>query len=71
MLREEVYEAVQKGQFQIYAIKTIDEGMEILTGVKAGKQKPDHTFELNTVNALVDRKLQRYADEWRKFEGKN
>ncbi len=52
MLREEVYEAVQKKQFHIYAIKTIDEGMEILTGLKAGKQKPDHTFEPSTVNAL-------------------
>ncbi len=71
MLREEVYEAVQKKQFQIYAIKTIDEGMEILTGVKAGKQKLDHTFELGTINALADRKLQRYADDWKKYEGKN
>ncbi|MGA3285887.1 MAG: ATP-binding protein [Bacteroidota bacterium] len=71
MLREEVYEAVQKKQFQIYAIKTIDEGIEILTGVKAGKQKPDHTFELGTINALADRKLQRYANEWKKYEGKN
>jgi ATP-dependent Lon protease len=71
MLREEVYDAVQKKQFQIYAIKTIDEGMEILTGVKAGKQKPDHTFELGTVNAFADRKLQRYADDWKRYEGKN
>jgi len=71
MLREEVYEAVQKKKFQIYAIKTIDEGMEILTGVKAGKQKRDHTFELGTINALADRKLQRYADDWKKYEGKN
>jgi ATP-dependent Lon protease len=71
MLREEVYEAVQKKQFQIYAIKTIDEGIEILTGVKAGKQKPDRTFELGTINALADRKLQRYADDWKKYEGKN
>jgi ATP-dependent Lon protease len=71
MLREEVYEAVQKKQFQIYAIKTIDEGMEILTGIKAGKQKPDHTFEIGTINALADRKLQRYADDWKKYEGKN
>ena len=71
MLREEVYDAVQKKQFQIYAIKTIDEGMEILTGVKAGKQKLDHTFELGTINALADRKLQRYADDWKRYEGKN
>jgi ATP-dependent Lon protease len=71
MLREEVYEAVEKKKFQIYAIRTIDEGIEILTGVKAGKQKPDNTFKPGTVNALVDEKLQRYATDWKKFEGKN
>jgi lon-related putative ATP-dependent protease len=71
MLREEVFNAVQKHQFQIYAIKTIDEGIEILTGVKAGKQKPDHTFESRTINALVDQQLQHYADDWKKYEGKN
>lgn len=71
MLREEVYEAVQKKQFQIYAIKSIDEGIEILTGVKAGKQKPDHTFESHTLNALADQKLQHYADEWKKYEAKS
>jgi len=71
MLREEVYEAVQKKKFQIYAIKSIDEGIEILTGVKAGKLKSNHTFEHGTINALADQKLQRYADDWKKFEGRN
>jgi predicted ATP-dependent protease len=71
MLREEVYEAVQKKKFQIYAIRTIDEGMEILTGIKAGKQKPNHTFEPGTMNDLANQKLQRYADDWKLFEGKN
>jgi len=70
MLREEVYEAIQKKKFHVYAIKTVDEGMEILTGIKAGKQKPDHTFEQGTINALADLKLQRYADEWKKYESK-
>lgn len=37
MLKDEVIEAVEKGKFKIYAIETIDEGIEILTGVKAGK----------------------------------
>jgi lon-related putative ATP-dependent protease len=71
MLREEVYEAVQKKKFQIYAIKTIDEGIEILTGVKAGKQKQDYSFESGTINALADQKLQHYADYIKKYEGKN
>jgi lon-related putative ATP-dependent protease len=71
MLREEVYDAVKKKKFQIYAIKTIDEGIEILTGKKAGKQRDDYSFESGTLNALADEKLQRYADDWKKFEGKN
>jgi lon-related putative ATP-dependent protease len=71
MLREEVYEAVQKKKFQIYAIKTIDEGMEILTGIKAGKQRPNHTFEPGTINDSANQKLQRYADDWKLFEGRN
>ncbi len=71
MLREEVYEAVKKKKFNIYAIKTIDEGIEILTGIKAGKQKTDYSFESGTVNALADLKLQRYADDWKKYESKN
>ena len=71
MLREEIYTAVEKKKFSIYAIKTIDEGIEILTGYKAGKKKSDNTFEPGTINALVDEKLQRYASDWKKFENRN
>jgi ATP-dependent Lon protease len=71
MLREEIYEAVEKKKFSIYAVKSIDEGIEILTGQKAGKKKSNNTFESGTINALVDQKLQRYADDWKKFESRN
>ncbi|MGD1043758.1 MAG: AAA family ATPase [Bacteroidota bacterium] len=71
MLREEIYEAVDKKKFTIYAIKSIDEGIEILTGLKAGKKKSDHMFEPSTINALVDEKLQRYASDWKKYESRN
>jgi ATP-dependent Lon protease len=71
MLREEVSKAVQNKKFSIYAIKSIDEGIEILTGIKAGKLKSDSSFEPGTINALVDSKLQRYANDWKKFEGRN
>lgn len=70
MLREEVYNAVEKKKFHIYAAKSIDEGIEILTGVKAGKQKPDGLFESGTVYQLADEKLKYFADQWRNFEGK-
>lgn len=70
MLREEVYEAVRQKKFSIYAVKTVDEGIEILTGTKAGKQKPNGKLEAGTVNFLVDRKLSTYSEEWKRFEAK-
>lgn len=67
MLREDVIDSVKEGKFHIYPIKTIDEGIEILTGIKAGKRKKDGTFEKDTVNYLVDEELQRLAKSWKIF----
>ncbi|MCW4008067.1 MAG: AAA family ATPase [Candidatus Bathyarchaeota archaeon] len=67
MLKEEVVEAVKNGQFHIYAVKTIDEGIEILTGVKAGTRLPDGTFEEGTVNHRVDKTLKEMAEKLREF----
>ncbi|HZX09370.1 MAG TPA: AAA family ATPase [Acidobacteriota bacterium] len=67
MLRRDVVEAVEKGKFHIYPVKTIDDGIEILTGIKAGKQKKDGSFEPDTVNYLVDKELERLAESWKKF----
>lgn len=69
MLSEEVVQAVKNGQFHIYPIKTIDEGLEILTGVKAGERQADGSFEEGTVNYMVDKELERLALAWREFEG--
>jgi lon-related putative ATP-dependent protease len=57
MLKEEIVEAVREGKFHIWAIETVDEGIELLTGVKAGERREDGTFEEGTVNYLVDKKL--------------
>jgi predicted ATP-dependent protease len=67
MLKEEVVEAVREGKFHIWAVKTIDEGIVILTGVKAGLRKEDRTFEEGTVNARVDRRLSELAQTLAKF----
>lgn len=61
MLNEEVIEAVKDGRFTIYAIDTIDEGMEILTGIKAGELNEKGEYEENTINAYVQEKLMYYA----------
>jgi len=68
MLREDVLEAVRKKQFHIYAVSSIDEGIEILTGRKAGNKHPKGSFESGTVYHLVDSKLRFYAEQWKKFE---
>jgi ATP-dependent Lon protease len=68
MLRKEVIEAVEQGKFHIYPVKEIDEGIEILTGVEAGKRKKDGTFDKGTINYLVDEELQRLAKSWRTFQ---
>jgi len=68
MLKEEVIEAVKKEKFHIYPVKTIDEGIEILTGVPAGARKKDGTYPKGTVNHLVDQKLQEYAEKWKQYK---
>jgi predicted ATP-dependent protease len=67
MLREEVVEAVRKGQFHIYTAKTIDEGIEILTGIPAGTRQQDGTYPDGTINFLVDRKLQSMSDKLKRL----
>jgi len=57
MLKEEVVEALQNKEFHIYAIERIEEGIEILTGVKAGKLNSRGNYESNTVFGLVEKKL--------------
>jgi ATP-dependent Lon protease len=67
MLRKDVVEAIKAGKFHLYPIKTIDQGIEILIGVKAGKRKDDGTFEKDTVNYLVDKKLAEFAKKLKEF----
>lgn len=67
MLKEKVVEAVKSGQFNIYPVKTIDDGIEILTGVDSGKRKPDGTFEEDTVNFKVNKKLKEIAEKLKEF----
>ena len=60
-LSDEVVEAVKNKQFHIYAVSTIDEGIEVLTGVPAGKRDKDGNFPAGTINRLVYEKLKKYA----------
>ncbi len=57
MLNEELVEAVRQGRFHIYPVSTIDEGIEVLTGVKAGQLSGDGTYEPGTVHYRANKRL--------------
>lgn len=61
-LSDEIVEAVKNKTFHIYAVSTIEEGIEVLTGVPAGKKDKNGHFPAGTVNALVYEKLKKYAE---------
>ena len=60
-LSDEVVQAVKNKKFHIYAISTIEEGIEVLTGVPAGKKDSKCTFPAGTINYLAYEKLKKYA----------
>ncbi|HPM61869.1 MAG TPA: hypothetical protein PK955_05270, partial [Methanoregulaceae archaeon] len=68
MLKEEIVEAAKAGKFTIYPVTTIDEGIEVLTGMKAGERLPDGTFEQGSVNYLVDKRLREMAETYREYQ---
>jgi predicted ATP-dependent protease len=61
MLKEEVVDAIKDGKFSVYPVKSIDEGIEVLTGVPAGKMKKDGSWPEDTVNSLAQKKLDELA----------
>jgi predicted ATP-dependent protease len=69
VLREDVVKAVRDGQFYIYAVKTIDEGVEILTGIPAGEKKADGTYPEDSVNYRVDKRLKELAGGAKEYYG--
>jgi len=61
-LSDEIIEAVKNKQFHIYSVSTIEEGIEVLTGVPAGKKDKNGHFPAGTINRLVYEKLKKYAE---------
>ncbi|MBR1374147.1 AAA family ATPase, partial [bacterium] len=64
MLREDVVEAVENGMFSIYAIDTVDDGIELLTGVPAGKPNKKGQYPRGSVNYLVQQSLAEYYRDY-------
>jgi hypothetical protein len=61
MLRPDVVAAVAEGRFHVYAVSTVDEGIEFLTGLRAGTRGADGLFPPETAHGHVDRQLAAYA----------
>jgi lon-related putative ATP-dependent protease len=67
MLRPEVVEAVRGGKFHIWSVATVEQGIEILTGKKAGVRKKDGSYPKGTIYALVDERLKNLAQAMVQF----
>jgi len=60
MLKDEVLDAVRARRFHLYAVQTIEDGIEILTGLPAGPKDPTGTFPENSIFARANQKLQTF-----------
>jgi lon-related putative ATP-dependent protease len=67
MLRDDVVEAAAAGKFHIYPVETIDQGIELLTGVAAGTPNADGKYPAGTVNGAAQETLARFAEKARSF----
>lgn len=67
MLRQDVIDAVEQGRFHIYAVKSIDEGIEILTGMQAGAMDEQGNYPPDSINGKVCSRLKELAEKQRKF----
>ena len=62
VLSDEVVAAVRAGRFHVWAVRTVDEGIEVLTGVAAGTRGPDGAWPPGTIHRLVEDRLRAYAE---------
>ncbi len=67
MLKAEVVQAVRAGTFAVYAVASIDQGMELLTGLKAGRLGRNGRYPAGSVNRLVQDRIHKLADMRRQF----
>ena len=67
MLREDVVKAAREGRFHIYAVSTIDEAIEVLTGVSAGEADENEEYPAESVNGKVKARLEAFAETRHEF----
>lgn len=67
MLKDEVIDAIKDGKFHIWSVRTIDEGLEVLSGMQAGELQADGTFPQDTFNWNVNKKLDQFIEIAKKY----
>lgn len=67
MLRHDVLEATRRGEFHVYAVANIDEGIEILTGVSAGERDGREEYPAGSINQKVEARLKDFAERAKAF----
>jgi hypothetical protein len=70
MLRKDVREAVAAGKFAIHAIDSVDDGIELLTGIPAGQRDDQGLFPEGSVNRRVEDTLARYSETMQAYASK-
>ncbi|NKB58062.1 MAG: AAA family ATPase [Alphaproteobacteria bacterium] len=71
MLRDDVVEAAAAGKFRIYPVETIDQGIEILTGIPAGERDKSGKFPPDSINGRVEKRLEALSEIVRRFGHKD
>jgi len=71
MLKDEGVEAISAGRFHLWSVETIDQGIEILTGVPAGEKGPDGSYPEGTINQKVDMRLREILDNMKNYSAGN
>lgn len=69
MLHADVCEAVEAGKFSVYSVDTIDDGIELLTGIPAGREDDNGRFPDGSVNHRVAARLTEYATKMHAYLG--
>jgi hypothetical protein len=67
MLRKDVVESVRAGTFHIYAVETVDQAIELLTGAPAGERSSDGSYPAGSINSRVDARLKEMGEAMRRF----
>jgi len=67
MLRKDVLESVRAGDYNVYAVDTVDQAIDLLTGEDAGERRPDGSYPEGSINARVDNRLREMGEAMRHF----